>query len=566
MHYSIFHLPIHEAEPSMSESQKQMPQSKPYIEQLLLDVALKLNARPPSSELYQELIDGLTRSLPCDACALFIYDQKQVLRPVAISGLAHEVLGRSFIPKQHPRLEKIMRSNKPIRFESDSTLPDPFDGLLALTPNKNLGQHRDIDVHACMGCSLHIEGEIVGVLTIDAADPKAFDTLNDVMIETFAAIAAAIIRNINLFEALKSAHHHQKAITQTLIEQAGHKIGPLVGNSLAMQQLRANIKMVAPSNYAVLISGETGTGKELVAQSIYQQSLRQNKPMVYVNCAALPESIAESELFGHVKGAFTGANQSRSGKFELADGGTIFLDELGELPLLIQAKLLRVIQQGEVQRVGADKNQQIDVRIIAATNRDLQHEVAEGRFRADLYHRLNVFPIHVAPLNERTEDIPILVGHILDKLKAQFGVQNLYVEASALERMQFMSWPGNVRELEHALMRAALRAIQAQTDKICLHHFSSELAMDTAKDLSKRSKNQDDPSALSSSFTENTIKATLDEDLIGQHSMREAVEVFQKQLIIEALKESDGVWSKAAKLLKMDRGNLYKMGKKLGLN
>ena len=162
---------------------------------------------------------------------------------------------------------------------------------------------------------------------------------------------------------------------------------------------------MAQSNYAVLISGETGTGKEVVAHQIHAQSLRNQQPMVYVNCAALPESLAESELFGHVKGAFTGANNQRAGKFELADGGTIFLDEIGELPLSLQAKLLRVLQQGEVQRVGADKNLQVDVRLIAATNRDLEQEVAEGRFRSDLFHRLKVFPIHVPPLREREGDI-----------------------------------------------------------------------------------------------------------------------------------------------------------------
>ncbi|MGB2078930.1 MAG: nitric oxide reductase transcriptional regulator NorR [Vibrio sp.] len=549
------------------------------VEQLLLEVALKLNAKPPSTEQYQELIDALKHVLPCDACALFIVDEEKMLRPVAISGLALEVLGRRFDPKAHPRLHAILEQTQPVRFASDSQLPDPFDGLLALS-DEHLGRHRDIDVHACMGCSLHVEGELVGALTLDAANPHAFDQLSNITLETFAAVAAATMRNISLFDALKRAHHQQKTMTQTLIEQANHKIGPLVGHSKAMQQLRANIKMVAPSNYAVLISGETGTGKELVAQSIYQQSLRADKPMVYVNCAALPESIAESELFGHVKGAFTGANANRSGKFELADGGTIFLDELGELPLLIQAKLLRVIQQGEVQRVGADQNKHIDVRIIAATNRDLEQEVAAGRFRADLFHRLNVFPIHIQPLRQRHDDIPILVGHILDKLRVQFGVASLYVEAKALQRMQQMPWPGNVRELEHALMRAALRAIQAQTDQISLNHFMSELALEHEAYSQTKAPHTITPPATSLSKAAHHGETTpvntnahasglsnsqplSDTALLDGHSMREAVEAFQKQLIEQALAQSNGVWSQAAKLLKMDRGNLYKMGKKL---
>jgi anaerobic nitric oxide reductase transcription regulator len=234
----------------------------------------------------------------------------------------------------------------------------------------------------------------------------------------------------------------------------------LIGISPQIERLRNNIKMVAHSNYAVLISDEMGSGKELVAHSVHEQSSRSDQAMIYVNCAALPESLAESELFGHVKGAFTGANNHRAGKFELADNGTIFLDEIGELPLLIQAKLLRVIQQGEVQRVGSDKNVMVNVRIIAATNRNLEQEVEAGRFRADLFHRLNVFPINVPPLRDRDGDISVLAGYLLDKVRTQFNVPNLHIHPRTLTHLENSPWLGNVRELEHTLMRAGLRAIQ----------------------------------------------------------------------------------------------------------
>ncbi len=190
----------------------------------------------------------------------------------------------------------------------------------------------------------------------------------------------------------------------------------------------------------MLITGETGTGKELVAHSVHAQSLRSDKPMIYVNCAALPEGLAESELFGHVKGAFTGANSHRAGKFELADGGTIFLDEVGELPLVLQAKLLRVIQQGELQRVGSDQHLLVNVRIVAATNRQLEKEVEAGTFRADLFHRLNVFPIHVPPLRAREGDIPVLAGYLLEKVRQHFNAPNLHVHPKVLAQLE--SQPG----------------------------------------------------------------------------------------------------------------------------
>ncbi len=508
---------------------------QPSINQVLLQIALDLSTSLPSGHHYQRLIAALNRVLPCEASALFIMDEMGFLQPVAVSGLSEEVLGKKFYPDNHPRLKAILGCTTPLRFPATSELPDPFDGFLKDDPNSS------IDVHDCMGCSLYVEDNLVGVLTLDAMTVGAFDEIDDITVETFAALAAATIRNITMVEALKRSNKKHQNINKLLIEEARTKGGELVGISTEIQRLRDNIKMVAHSNYAVLISGETGTGKELVAHELHAQSQRNDKPMVYVNCAALPESIAESELFGHVKGAFTGANSHRAGKFELADSGTIFLDEIGELPLLLQAKLLRVIQQGEVQRVGADKNLFIDVRIIAATNRDLELEVSEGRFRSDLFHRLNVFPIHVPPLREREGDIAVLTGHILDKVKLQFNINKLHVHSRALQYLEEQQWVGNVRELEHSLMRAALRTIQDHQSVITEQHLGVN------SQQTKGSYSHSNP------LPEHPIV------------MREAVEQYQKQLIEHGLKKSDGVWAKAADFLKMDRGNLYKMGKKLGV-
>ncbi|PMH44499.1 nitric oxide reductase transcription regulator [Vibrio sp. 10N.286.49.B3] len=506
---------------------------KQSIETVLLQIALNLSSDLSQGQHYQKLLDSLNQVLPCDACALFVLDNEGFLKPVALNGLSQTVLGRRFFPTTHPRLKAILDSKAPVRFSADCALPDPFDGLLLSNPDEH------IDVHDCMGCSLYVEDKLVGLLTLDALDVGAFDRIDPIIIETFAALAAATLRNIALFEGLQKNNQQQKSINQLLIEQARHKNGQLIGISPQIERLRESIEMVAPSNYAVLISGETGTGKELVAHSLHEKSQRSDKPMVYVNCAALPESIAESELFGHVKGAFTGATSHRAGKFELADTGTIFLDEIGELPLLLQAKLLRVIQQGEVQRVGADKNLLVDVRIIAATNRNLEQEVAEGRFRADLYHRLNVFPIFVPALRHREGDIPVLAGYLLEKVRSQFNIDNLHIHPKSLDVLDRQPWLGNVRELEHTLMRAGLKAIQRKEHIIQNHHFGFDEKPDTTTKQTQ--------------FTAQPV------------AMREAVEVFQVNLIQHALEQNQGVWSKAADFLQMDRGNLHRMGKKLGL-
>ncbi|EGQ9936423.1 nitric oxide reductase transcriptional regulator NorR [Vibrio vulnificus] len=503
------------------------------IDQAVLKIALNLSSTLSSEQQYQHLIDGIASVFPCDAAALFVFDQDGFLTPVAVKGLSPAVLGRRYFPATHPRLERILQSRHTVRFDADCALPDPFDGSL-------LTEDQCIDVHDCLGSSLYVDGQLVGVLTMDALTVGAFDYLDPVMVETFTALTAATLRNIAQFKALKAQNKKQKSVTQTLIQQARSQQGEMVGFSPQINQLRKQITTVAPSDYAVLIMGETGTGKELVAHNVHAQSHRSDKPMIYVNCAALPEGLAESELFGHVKGAFTGANQHRAGKFELADGGTIFLDEVGELPLVLQAKLLRVIQQGELQRVGSDKHLLVNVRIIAATNRDLEKEVETGHFRADLFHRLNVFPIKVPALREREGDIPVLAGYLLEKVRHQFNEPNLHVHPKLLNQLEHLPWYGNVRELEHSLTRAALHAIQQGQTTIKSDHIGTLT-------------NQSDVKNTSTFFPEHA------------QGMRELVESYQKQLIEHALSQSDGIWAKAAEFLQMDRGNLYRMGKKLGV-
>jgi len=230
----------------------------------------------------------------------------------------------------------------------------------------------------------------------------------------------------------------------------------IVGRSRRMQEVIKTAEVVAKSKSTVLITGETGTGKELVARAIHYHSAQREMPLIKVNCAAIPETLLESELFGHVRGAFTGATTSKKGKFALADGGTIFLDEIGTMSPALQAKLLRVLQEREFEPLGSERTQRVDVRVIAASNRDLRAMVSDGRFQEDLYYRLNVIPVHIPPLRERRDDVPVLVEHFIAKHAQRAGKRIEGVQAGVIEALQASDWPGNVRELENTIERAVV--------------------------------------------------------------------------------------------------------------
>ena len=308
----------------------------------------------------------------------------------------------------------------------------------------------------------------------------------------------------------------------------------MVGDSAKMQELKHLIKRVAPTPATVLIQGESGTGKELAANAIHTLSPRAGGPFIRVNCAALTETLLESELFGHEKGAFTGAQARRSGRFELADGGTLFLDEIGELSFSVQAKLLRVLQERMFERVGGEKTIRVDVRIVTATNRDLLREVKEGRFREDLYYRLSVFPILLPPLRERPEDIPVLVEHFLDKLST-YG-QRKTVSKEALDRLLAYHWPGNVRELENVVERMVIIS------------QGSVIGLEGIPALHSSNRSETDP------------------DLFVLPAGGLSLDELEKSLLRQALEQTEGNQSQAAKKLGLSRhAFLYRL-EKHGIN
>ena len=321
-----------------------------------------------------------------------------------------------------------------------------------------------------------------------------------------------------------------------------------LGQSLAITQLLHELEVVADSELPVLLLGETGVGKELCAHRLHRLSRRAGRPLVHVNCAALPESLAESELFGHARGAFSGAVNDRPGRFEAAEGGTLFLDEVGELPLSIQAKLLRTLQNGEIQRLGADQPRRVNVRVIAATNRSLREHVRDGTFRADLYHRLSVYPVPIPPLRERDHDVLLLAGRFLELNRARLGLRSLRLSNAAEDALRHYRWPGNVRELEHVISRAALKAVIRGAQR---------------KDIVTL-----EPDMLDLDGVELPGDAAAAPDYgAGQPpaSMQQIVENSQRQAIRAALAQHQGNWAASARQLGLDASNLHKLARRVGL-
>lgn len=295
-----------------------------------------------------------------------------------------------------------------------------------------------------------------------------------IMITAFGEVEKAVIamkagaynylvkpfNNEELLVNIRKAIEHYSLLRENLRLRDEAKIrygfSSIVGKNTRMQEIYRLIEKVAPTPASVLITGESGTGKELVARAIHVNSPREKGPFISVNCAALPETLLESELFGHERGAFTGATALRKGRFELADTGTLFLDEIGDIPLSLQSKLLRVLQERSFERVGGDRSIKVDVRIITATNRELKNEVDEGRFREDLYYRLNVLHIHIPPLRERSDDIPMLTEHFINKFAEMLNKPDLKISGEALRYLVGLPWEGNVRELENTIERAAI--------------------------------------------------------------------------------------------------------------
>ncbi len=333
--------------------------------------------------------------------------------------------------------------------------------LLTGHNQERFAEHRyfeSLGVYSAILCPLLIHGSPYGMLAIGSNRRNAFSERDLALTEHIGFHLSHAITNLSAYDQIRQLKDQLEQENVYLREEMGASLDlkSLVGDSPALQKSLRAIEMVAPTDSTVLITGETGTGKELVAQAIHRLSPRQHKALITVNCAALPPTLIESELFGHEKGSFTSATSRKLGRFELAHGGTIFLDEVGELPIDLQTKLLRVLEAQEFNRVGGTHTIRVDVRVLAATNVDLDQAITRQAFRADLFYRLNVFPLRLPPLRERLQDIPLLARHFAKKYSQRHRKPVTRIHSAALKALSGYDWPGNVRELEHVIERAVI--------------------------------------------------------------------------------------------------------------
>ena len=433
--------------------------SRQALERIALQIASSLDQQLVLTTITQGLVDELDAAFariwllgPGDLCAdchkaADCTNRARCLHLEASAGLYTNLNGEyRRIPLGALKIGKIAQGLGPM--QTNDVLGD--DRL----PNKQW--MKDNGLQSFAGYPLVFRGDVLGVIAMFGRRPLADDECD--RLATFAHQAAIAIKNAQLFAEVEQLKNRLQAENVYLREEIKleHHFDTIIGESQAIKAVLKKVEQVAPTDSTVLLLGETGTGKELIARAIHDLSPRSARPLVRVNCGAIPANLVESELFGHEKGSFTGALAKRIGRFELADGGTIFLDEIGELPLDAQVKLLRVLQEREFERIGSGRSTKVNIRVITATNRDLGLAVESGSFRSDLLYRLNVFPIELPPLRNRASDIPLFVRAFAGRFSKKLGKQLDQIPQNTMDRLMSYAWPGNVRELENVIERAAI--------------------------------------------------------------------------------------------------------------
>ncbi|HEU5191586.1 MAG TPA: sigma 54-interacting transcriptional regulator [Methylomirabilota bacterium] len=417
----------------------------------LLEINNAVVGKLTRDTLFAAVAPALRRILPFERIAIFLHDPaRDVLRLFVLESTVpspYFAVGLE-MPAGASHMGHVFKARLPLlRRDLEVEREYPAEDL-ALADG----------IHSFISVPLIAGGRAIGTLAIASTTPNRYSEADSGFVMEVAGQVALAVANMIAYEeitALKARLERENVYLQEEIRQS-HNFVELVGSSPVLLALLERVEQAAPTEATVLILGETGTGKELIARAVHGASPRRERPLVKVDCTSLSAGLVESELFGHAKGAFTGAIDRRIGRFELADRGTIFLDEVGELPLEAQAKLLRVLQEQQFEPVGSNRTVKVDVRVIAATNRDLEGAVRDGRFRADLFYRLNVVPLHVPPLRERRQDIPQLAAFFLARYAKTFGRPATALSPASLERLALYDWPGNVRELQNVMERAVV--------------------------------------------------------------------------------------------------------------
>ncbi len=442
----------------------------PSSAQLILEVAKAASSHLELAEVLESLIVTLKPTSRFDAIAVFVIEGEYV----RLHSLHVERVGR----RPGESVESVIaRVASTVNLAPKPVLKQPLSGhhVSEVASSRKPYVSTDLEfqkrfpederlfqfgVRSYISLPLLKRGEMLGAVDFISFEKRNFDRGEVQLLQDVSEIVSIAVSNALAFEEINALKEQLQAENRLLQDEIVQRsiFEEIVGSSQSLRNVLAAIDRVAPTDSTVLITGQTGTGKELIAHAIHRRSPRSGRALVKVNCAALPSELIASELFGHEKGAFTGALQQRIGRFEAANGGTIFLDEIGELTPEMQIALLRVLQEKEFERVGGNRTIQADVRVIAATNRDLQRHVAEGRFRADLYYRLNVFPIHAPSLKERIDDIPILVDYFISRFATRMGKRIRQIDRRTLEAFERYSWPGNIRELQNVIERGVILA------------------------------------------------------------------------------------------------------------
>ncbi len=509
---------------------RRMPSSQGYRQGLegLYKISQTLASSTDQRKMLAEVMDVMAEEIGMQRGTILLLSPG---REELMTEVAHNVPARELEAGRYKFGEgivgRVVETGKPAIVPKVSDEPAFLDRL-----HRRKSRTRQSEVSfICVPITL--DNEVIGALSADRSfDP---DTPLEEVAQALAIIAGMIANDVRIRRMVQIEREALEAENTRLREQLEDRFRPenIIGNSGTMREVYRQIHQVAPSDTTVLIRGESGTGKELVAHAIHYCSPRHNGPFIKVNCAALSENLLESELFGHEKGAFTGATQTRKGRIEEADGGTLFLDEIGDFSPATQVKLLRVLQEKQFERVGSNETRKSNVRIIAATNRDLEQAVERAEFRQDLYYRVNVFPLFLPPLRQRKDDILLLADHFVEQYARRMGTDVRRITTPAINMMTAYHWPGNVRELENCIERAVLLT----TDGVIHGHHLPP-----------------------------TLQTSEESDTVGSGSLEERVGLFERDIIVDALKRCGGNISAAARDLKTTSRILGYRAKKLGID
>ncbi len=481
----------------------------------LMKISTTLNSVRGLEALQRQLLELIFEVVPADSGAILLIEDGNVEEFSSIFGLDRESGPNRTVRVSRTITDRVLRDGVSI-LSNDMQESGDFQAADSLISSK---------IQALLCVPLMLFEKAVGVIYLYTSNPQThFDKDQLQLVTAIAGLAAVALENARHVEWLES--ENQRLQEDILVEHN------MIGESQRMRDVYQFIARVAPTTSTVLIWGESGTGKELAARAIHLNSPRKSKPFVAVNCAALTETLLESELFGHEKGAFTGAVVQKKGKLEVADGGTLFLDEVGEMPQLLQAKLLRVLQEREFERVGGTRTLKVDIRLVAATNKDLEEAIRQGTFRQDLYYRLNVVALSMPPLRERREDISLLASYFVQKYADKCNRKVRGISSEARSRLTSYDWPGNVRELENAIERAVVLG----TTEAILPEDLPEAALETATPATG-----------------------------GVANYHDAVTEAKKQLILKAVEQAGGNYTEAAKLLGVHPNYLHRLIRNMNL-